>query len=110
MACVVSLTDQTFEQEVVKESRPVLVDFSAEWCPPCDLAAPVMEELCTTAPHGLKVVKVEVEKCLETSRRHNIQAMPTFVLYRGGKVLSQTRGFGSKRALVNWVEQTLSNP
>ncbi len=109
-SCVMSVCDEQFEALVVQAEKPVLVDFSTDWCPPCRASAPVIEQICAEKNGVLKVVKIDTDQCQETARRHRINSIPTFVLYRGGKVVAQTSGFGSKKVFMGWLEGALAKP
>jgi len=108
--CVISLTDADFDREVLQDPLPVLVDFYSDTCQPCKAAAPVLEQLCTERAGELKVVKANIEHCRQAARRHNLGAVPTFVLYRNGKILGATSGFQARTVFTNWIMGLLSKP
>ena len=86
----------------------MLIDFYTEWCPPCKAMAPVLEQICETRRGSLKVVKIDAEQSLELADRHRVSAVPTFVLYRRGEILSTTRGFIAHNQFNQWIEQSLA--
>ena len=100
-------TDQNWEQEVVASSKPVLVDFWAEWCKPCLAMVPDLEAVAQLYAGRLKVGKVNVEENNDVPFRYNITAMPTLIVLKDGKVLDQRVGKMSKDALVKLVEPHL---
>lgn len=98
---VLELTDENFEQEVVKSAVPVLVDFWAEWCMPCRMVAPYVEQLAEQYKGKLKVGKVDTEQSPNTAVQMGIASIPTLMVFKGGKVVSQIVGArGSAAALA----------
>jgi len=94
------VTDETFETEVLKNSKPVIVDYWAEWCGPCRMVAPVLEEIA--AEHGDKsdVVKLNIDENPAISQRYQIMAIPTMSVFSGGEVVKQIVGAKPKSALL----------
>ena len=92
------VNSENFEQEVLKNEKPVLVDFWAEWCGPCKMLAPVVEELAGEHPE-IAVAKVNVDECPELAMGYRISAIPALMLFKDGKVAAQTVGYQSKEAL-----------
>ena len=88
----VEITQDNFEQEVAKSDIPVLLDFWAEWCMPCKMVAPVLEELSEEYADRLKVGKIDVDAHGELAISHNIQSIPSLVLYKAGEVVAQKVG------------------
>ena len=100
---VTEVNDANFESEVLKSSQPVLVDFWAEWCPPCKVLAPMVEWAAEKYQDELKVVKLNVDEGVHSSSRYGIKAIPTLILFRDGKeaervvgVLSNAKDFISQ--------------
>jgi thioredoxin 1 len=93
------VTDATFADEVLASDVPVLVDFWAEWCPPCHRLAPVMDELAAEYAGRARVVKVDVDANPDVARAYGIMAMPTLTVFRGGQVVSQVVGAHPKARL-----------
>jgi thioredoxin 1 len=83
---VLELTDANFEEEVVKSEHPVLVDFWAEWCMPCRMLAPVIDELASEYDGKVKVGKVDTDANRETSVKYGISAIPTIILFKDGEI------------------------
>jgi thioredoxin 1 len=89
-----ALTDATFEEEINSSDQPVLVDFWAEWCGPCKLIAPILEELATEYDGKLRIVKVDVDESPDVARRYEIMSIPTLVVFHDG--VSKKRMIGAK--------------
>ena len=104
---VLRLTDANFEREVLESDVPVLVDFWASWCPPCKMVEPVIEELAAEYDGRLKVGKLQVDQNPRTASRYQIMGVPTFHLFRDGKVLQRRTGAQSKAQLLQMLSQVL---
>jgi thioredoxin 1 len=107
MAKTIALTDAQFKAEVLDAKEPVLVDFWATWCAPCIAMEPTLDELATTHAGKLKVVKVNIEENQITAQQFNVRSLPNFLLFRGGKVVSQIAGAVSKQKLGEAVQKVL---
>jgi thioredoxin 1 len=99
------VTDQTFQTEVLNSNIPVLVDFWAEWCGPCRMIAPVVEELANEYNGKLKVTKVDVDANPQISMDFSIRSIPTLMIFKDGKAVDQIIGAVPKRNLVDKVSQ-----
>ena len=104
---VVHASDKNFKEEVLKSELPVLVDFSAEWCGPCKMVAPVVEEIAKEYKGKLKVVKVDVDNAGATASSFGIMSVPTLMVFKDGKALSQSVGAMSKFELKNKLREVL---
>jgi thioredoxin 1 len=93
-ANITNLSDATFDEEVKSSDVPVLVDFWAEWCGPCKMVSPILEEIATENPDRIRVVKLNIDDNLETARRFEVMSIPTMILFKDGDV--QTRIVGAK--------------
>jgi thioredoxin 1 len=100
-----SVTDSTFESEVIKDSQPVLVDFWAPWCGPCRAIAPVLEELAKEFEGKIKILKMNVDENPSTPSKYGIRAIPTLILFKGGDVVGQVTGAVSKSNLKDMINQ-----
>src|SRR5881227_2407835 len=99
-ANTIEITDGNFENEVLKSSIPVLVDFWATWCAPCRAIAPIVEQIAAENPGRLKVVKLDVDESGETSVRYGVMNIPTLHLFKGGKVVERWIGAQPKAMLL----------
>lgn len=100
-----SVSDDTFEQEVLNASSPVIVDFWAEWCGPCKTISPVLEELAEEYGDRLKVVKMNVDENPKTPMDYGIRGIPTLIMFKDGQVASQQVGAHPKTVLKDWIDQ-----
>jgi thioredoxin 1 len=106
-AHITPVTDQSFEQEVLKSTQPVLVDFWAEWCGPCRAIAPIVKELAETYGDRLKVVKVNIDDSPQTPGAFGIRSIPTILAFKDGKVVSQLTGARPKGDFVKLIDGVL---
>ena len=96
---IVILSGSNFEQEVAKSQQPVLVDFWAEWCGPCKMIAPLLDELAEEKAGQVKIAKVNVDDNQELATRFGIRAIPTLLLFKGGQVKETIVGMTGKKDL-----------
>jgi thioredoxin 1 len=97
-----------FQQHVLQSSLPVLVDFSATWCGPCRMLAPVVEEFSKEQTGTWNVYKVDIDKTPDIADQYGIQAVPTLVVFQQGKIAAQRSGAMAKNALNKWVEKAIA--
>jgi thioredoxin 1 len=108
MSNAVAVTDQTFENEVLQSATPVLVDFWAEWCGPCRLIAPIVDELATEYNGRLKVTKLDVDSSPGVAARYGVRGIPTLILFKNGRVVDQVVGAASKHQLLQRIQPHLA--
>lgn len=104
----VEVTDTNFQSEVLQSDKPVLLDFWAEWCGPCKMIAPVVEELAREYEGKLKVGKVDVDSNQQTSMQYGVRSIPTLLIFKGGKVVDQLVGAVPKRILAEKITKHLN--
>ncbi len=105
MAKEVAITTENFESEVVNSDVPVLLDFWAEWCAPCKMVAPVLEELANEYDGRLKIGKVNIDEQAELAARFSVVSIPTLLLVKGGEVVNQQIGAVPKDVLEQMVRE-----
>jgi thioredoxin 1 len=94
---IVTLTQENFDSEVLKSAKPVLVDFWAEWCGPCKMIAPLLDELATEYDGKVKIGKINTDDQQQLAAQFNISSIPTLLFFKNGQVVSQMRGARPKR-------------
>jgi len=103
----VFVTDDTFDEEIVKSSEPVLVDYWADWCGPCKMIAPILDEIATEYAGKLKIAKLNIDENPLTPPKFGIRGIPTLMLFKGGNVEATKVGAVSKSQLTAFIDSNL---
>ncbi len=102
------VTDATFEADVLQSARPILVDYWAEWCGPCKMIAPILDEVSTTYEGKLNIAKMNVDENREIPAKFGIRGIPTLMLFKDGQLAATKVGALSKAQLVAFIDQQLA--
>ena len=100
----VKVTDSNFEQDVLKSSEPVVVDFWAEWCGPCRMIGPALEEISNEMSGKVKIAKLNVDENPQVASQYGIRSIPALMMFKDGKMVSQKIGAAPKGDLSRWIQ------
>lgn len=103
----IQFQDSSFKQEVLGSGQPVLVDFYADWCGPCKMLAPIVEDLAAEYADRIKIGKLNVDQNMETAAKYGVQSIPTLILFKGGEAVKTVVGLQSKAALTQILDSVL---
>jgi thioredoxin 1 len=98
-----NVTDENFESEVIKAGKPVVVDFWAEWCQPCQAMSPLIDEVAETMADKFKIVKVNIEDSPEAPTKYSVRGIPTLMVFKDGQVVDTRVGGMNKDQLNDWL-------
>ena len=101
-----AVSDASFEQDVIKSDVPVVVDFWAEWCGPCKMIGPSLEELSDEMSDKVKIVKVNIDENNETAIKYGVRSIPTLILFKDGEAASMKVGAAPKSDLSKWISES----
>jgi thioredoxin 1 len=101
------VSDATFDQEVLKSASPVVVDFWAEWCGPCKMIGPLLEEISSNLGDKVKIVKLNVDENNATAIKYDIKSIPTLMIFKDGNVASRQIGAAPKQKLEQWITSSM---
>ena len=104
---IVHISDESFEEEVLQSERPVLIDYWAEWCGPCKIIGPVLDEIATEYSDRLKVVKLNIDDNPQTPPKYGIRGIPTLMVFKNGQVEATKVGAVSKAQLTAFLDDNL---
>ena len=104
---IINTTDQSFEEDVISSEIPVLIDFWAEWCGPCKMIGPILEEIAPEMDGKIKIVKVDVDSNSQTAMNYAIRSIPTLIIVKDGSVEAQHIGAASKAQLETFINQNI---
>ena len=97
------VSDATFETDVLKSAEPVVVDFWAEWCGPCRMIAPALEEIAGAMGDKVKIVKLNVDENPKTAAKYGVMSIPTLMIFKNGEIASRQVGAAPKQKLQQWI-------
>ena len=106
----VTVTDESFEQDVLKAGKPVLVDFWAEWCGPCKQIAPALEQIAEELHDQVTIAKLTIEDSPTTPSRYGVRGIPTMMLFKDGQMASMKVGAMPKQKILEWLAETGVQP
>jgi thioredoxin 1 len=101
---VIKLDESNFDREMTQDDKPLIVDFWAEWCGPCKMIAPLLDEIAREKADAVKVAKVNVDENQSLSLKYNIRAIPALLFFKNGQLRDQVTGVTSKKDLLNRIE------
>lgn len=108
MAEVLEVTDQSFEEQVLKSKTPAIIDFWAEWCAPCRAIAPIIKDLAGRYGDRVKIVKMNIDENPSTPGTYGVRAIPTVLAFKSGVVVEQIQGAKSRKSFEEMVEKLLA--
>jgi thioredoxin 1 len=101
------VSDASFDKDVLQSDTPVVVDFWAEWCGPCKMIGPSLEEIAVTLGPKAKIVKINIDENPHTPSKYGVRGIPTLMVFKGGQVASTKVGAAPKGQLQSWIEQSI---
>ncbi len=101
------ITDDSFETDVLKSDKPVLVDFWAEWCGPCKQIAPALDQIAEEMADQITIAKLNIDENERTAPRYGVRGIPTMILFKGGQVASMKVGAMPKSKIVEWLSEAV---
>lgn len=103
----IKVTDDSFESDVLKSNRPVLVDFWAEWCGPCKQIGPALEEIASEMGERVSIAKLNIDESPMTPTRYGVRGIPTLMVFKDGKVAATKIGAMAKSKIVEWLNESV---
>ena len=103
----VSVTDDNFDSEVLKSSKPIVVDFWAEWCGPCKQIAPTLEEISEEMSEQVTIAKLNIDQEINSGTKYGIRGIPTMLLFKDGELKATKVGATTKSNIVSWIKENI---
>ena len=103
----IQISDDTFEENVIKKGQPIIVDFWAEWCGPCNQIGPILEEISDEYSDKITIGKLDVDENPETPGKFQIRGIPTMLLFNNGELIDTKVGMSSKADLTEWIDKNI---
>ena len=103
----IQISDDTFEEDVIKKRQPIIVDFWAEWCGPCKQIGPILEEISDEYSGKITIGKLDVDENPETPGKFQIRGIPTMLLFNNGELIDTKVGMSSKADLTEWIDKNI---
>ena len=103
----IKISDETFEENVIKNSKPIIIDFWAEWCGPCKQIGPILEEISDEYNDKIIIGKMDVDENPETPGKYQIRGIPTMLLFNKGELIDTKVGISSKADLKEWIDKNI---
>jgi len=103
----VNVTDENFDNEVLKSSKPIVVDFWADWCGPCKQIAPTLEEISNEMADQVTIAKLNIDSEINTGTKYGIRGIPTMLLFKDGELKAQKVGATTKSNIVSWIKENI---
>lgn len=104
---MINLTNENFEKEVMSSKKPILVDFWASWCGPCQMIAPIVEEISNELSERIEVGKLNVDEQPEIAIKYDVMSIPTLILFKDGKVVNTIIGYHSKDEILDFINSRI---
>jgi len=99
--------DSSFEKDISASSKPIIIDFWAEWCGPCKQIGPILEEISEEKKHIIEILKINIDENPITPQKYGVRGIPTLMLFKEGKLIDTKVGSLPKTALLNWIDSNL---
>ena len=101
------VTDNSFENDVIKSDKPIVVDFWAEWCGPCKMLSPILEDVSEELNEKIKVVKVNLDENQDLAMKYSVRSIPTLLLFRNGELIDSKIGLSPKDDIISWINSKI---